>query len=34
MLCESCSRPDATQSATLYQNIGMITVFRYRTMKT
>jgi hypothetical protein len=33
MLCESCGRPSSTQSATLYQNIGMIAVFRYRTLK-
>jgi hypothetical protein len=33
MPCESCGRPSSTQSATLYQNIGMIAVFRYRTLK-
>jgi hypothetical protein len=33
MSCESCGRSNSTLPATLYQNIGMIAVFRYRTLK-
>ena len=33
MACQSCGRHAPTRSATLYQNIGMIAAFRYRTLK-